>query len=157
MYLNESPYGGNIYGVEEASQAFFGKPASEVTLAEAAYLASLPKAPTYYSPYGSHKDELINRQRYIINGMVEEGYIAKEEGEAAKNEELAFKPQRENIRAPHFVFFLKEVLAEKGIIFCIGTKYFIKDILFLFPVSIPIYILIKQQSEIAELSQSTLL
>ena len=50
LYLNETPYGGNRYGAEEASRAFFGKPASEITLAEAAYLAALPQAPTYYSP-----------------------------------------------------------------------------------------------------------
>ena len=113
LYLNEIPYGSTAYGVEAASETYFGKKTNELSIAEGALLAALPKAPSYYSPYGSHKDELINRQRYIINGMVEEGYIAKEEGEAAKNEELAFKPQRENIRAPHFVFFLKEVLAEK--------------------------------------------
>jgi penicillin-binding protein 1A len=56
LYLNESPYGGSVYGVEEASQKFFGKPAKDVDLAEAAYLAALPQAPTYYSPYGNHKD-----------------------------------------------------------------------------------------------------
>ena len=57
LYLNESPYGGNIYGVEEASQAFFSKNAEEVTLAEAAYLAALPQAPTFYSPYGKKKEK----------------------------------------------------------------------------------------------------
>jgi len=63
IYLNESPYGGTIYGVEEASQAFFGKSASEVTLAEASYLAALPQAPTYYSPYGNNLEDLEERRR----------------------------------------------------------------------------------------------
>ncbi len=58
IYLNESPYGGTIYGVEEASQSYFGKSAVSVTLGEAAYLAALPRAPTYYSPYGNHRDDL---------------------------------------------------------------------------------------------------
>ena len=62
LYLNESPYGGNKYGIEEASQAFFDKPASDLTLAEAAYLAALPQAPTYFSPYGNHREDLEARK-----------------------------------------------------------------------------------------------
>ena len=62
IYLNESPYGGTIYGVEEASLMYFGKHAKEVTLTEAAYLAAMPQAPTYYSPYGKHRDELEKRK-----------------------------------------------------------------------------------------------
>ena len=58
LYLNETPYGGSVYGVEEASKTFFGKSSSDVTLAEAAFLAALPKAPTFYSPYGNNRDEL---------------------------------------------------------------------------------------------------
>jgi membrane peptidoglycan carboxypeptidase len=58
MYLNKNPYGGTIYGVEEASNFYFGKHASEVTIAEAAYLAAMPQAPTTYSPYGKHKVKL---------------------------------------------------------------------------------------------------
>ena len=54
MYLNRIPYGANIYGIEVASQTFFGKPAVELTIAESAVLAAIPKAPTYYSPYGNN-------------------------------------------------------------------------------------------------------
>jgi len=61
IYLNETPYGGSLYGIEEASQAFFGKSASAITVAESAYLAALPQAPTYYSPYGNHLDALEAR------------------------------------------------------------------------------------------------
>lgn len=58
LYLNEVPYGGTVYGVQEAGRRFFGKDAKDLSLVESAYIAALPQAPTYYSPYGSHKDEL---------------------------------------------------------------------------------------------------
>ncbi len=111
-YLNESPYGGTIYGVEEASLSFFGKPASDVTLAEAAYLASLPQLPTYYSPYGSHRDELELRKNLVLAQMRANDFITDEEYAAALAEVVEFKPQAATgIRAPHFVFYIKEQLA----------------------------------------------
>src|SRR3990167_7677769 len=75
IYLNESPYGGTLYGVEEASQAFFSKTASDISLAEAAYLAALPKAPTYYSPHGNHKEELEARKNLVLKRMEALGFI----------------------------------------------------------------------------------
>lgn len=113
LYLNEIPYGSTAYGIEAAAETYFDKKTKDLTVAEAALLAALPKAPSYYSPHGSHRDELIERQRYILNGMVDEGYLSREEAEAAKNEDLTFKPPRENIQAPHFVFYIRELLAEK--------------------------------------------
>ena len=65
MYLNEIPYGSYAYGAEAAANLYFGKSAKDLTLAEAACLAALPKAPTYYSPYGNHVDELLARKDYI--------------------------------------------------------------------------------------------
>src|SRR6185436_14314603 len=65
IYLNEIPYGGTIYGIEEASETFFGKKASELGVAEAAYLAAIPQAPTYYSPYGKNKDKLDARKNVV--------------------------------------------------------------------------------------------
>lgn len=113
-YLNESPYGGTIYGVEEASLAFFGKAASSVTLAEAAYLAALPQAPTYFSPYGTHISELEERKNYVLKRMQINGFISEEEYESARNEKVEWRPQvATGIRAPHFVFFVREYLAEK--------------------------------------------
>jgi len=113
-YLNESPYGGTIYGVEEASLAFFGKPASDVSLAEAAYLAALPQAPTYYSPYGNHIDELEARKNFVLERMYKTGFITEEERDAAQNAKVEFRPQETTgIRAPHFVFYVREYLAEK--------------------------------------------
>ncbi len=113
-YLNESPYGGTIYGVEEASQAFFGKTSADVTLAEAAYLASLPQLPTYYSPYGAHKDGLDERKNLVLDRMVVNGFITEEERQAAQNEVVEFRPQvSTGIRAPHFVFYVRDYLAKK--------------------------------------------
>lgn len=111
LYLNETPYGGAVYGVEEASELYFGKPASEVTLAEAAYLAALPQAPTYYSPYGNHRDALKARKEHVIERMHELGFISEEEMQRANSEEVTFlPPARSGIRAPHFVFFVVEEL-----------------------------------------------
>jgi penicillin-binding protein 1C len=113
-YLNESPYGGTIYGVEEASLAFFGKEASDVTLSEAAYLASLPQLPTYYSPYGTHKDELDMRKNLVLDRMLKNGFITQEERDAAAQEVVEFNPQAATgIRAPHFVFYIRDYLARK--------------------------------------------
>ena len=113
-YLNESPYGGTIYGVEEASLSFFGKPASDVTLAEAAYLASLPQLPTYYSPYGSHMDGLEKRKNLVLSNMLSLGFITQDEYDAASVEEVVFKPRvATGIRAPHFVFYIRDYLIDR--------------------------------------------
>lgn len=114
IYLNEVGYGGTVYGVEEAAQYFFNKHAADVTLAEAAYLAALPQAPTRYSPYGSRKNELDDRKNLVLARMQELGYISDEEYGQAVNEEVAFSPQTDaGIKAPHFVFYVREYLEEK--------------------------------------------
>ncbi len=112
-YLNEAPYGGNIYGVEEASMSFFGVRANELSLAEAAYLAALPQAPTRFSPYGRNREGLEKRKDAIITKMRELGSITEDEYNTALAEEVEFIPPAESgIRAPHFVMFIKEQLAE---------------------------------------------
>lgn len=115
FYLNEIPYGGNIYGIEEASRSFFGKGASELTLAESAYLAALPKAPSYYSPYGQNRDKLEERKNLVLKEMLSMDFITEEEYEAARGEEVAFKTRTNDysIKAPHFVFFVIDYLAER--------------------------------------------
>jgi len=113
MYLNEIPYGSTAYGVESASQRYFGKRIQDVNLAEAAILAALPQAPSRYSPYGPNRELLISRQKYVLDVMAEQGYISKDEAEAAKKTELVFTKPKENIIAPHFVMYLKDVLSEK--------------------------------------------
>lgn len=114
IYLNESPYGGTMYGVEEASQAFFGKPAKDVNLAEAAYLAAIPKAPTYYSPFGQNVDKLEERKNLVLRRMSEIGFITPEQEEAAKRLKVDFqRPTGGNIKAPHFVLYVRELLEQE--------------------------------------------
>ncbi len=115
MYLNEIPYGSNAYGIEAAAQTFFGKPASKLTLDESALLASLPKAPTYYSPYGSHLDKLKARQRTALNTMRNLGFINEKQYQKAIKIDTLKKiiPRKENIKAPHFVMYVKEYLEKK--------------------------------------------
>ncbi len=111
FYLNETPYGGTIYGVEQASLSFFGKSASDVTIAEAAYLAALPVAPTRLSPYGSNRDLLDKRQRFVLSEMFENDFITEEEYLSALEEEVVFLSREESsIRAPHFVMYVQEYL-----------------------------------------------
>ena len=111
VYLNESPYGGTLYGIEEAAQAFFGKSANDVTLAEAAYLAALPNAPTFFSPYGNNRDRLEERKNFGLQRMLELGFITEGEYEIARAETVEFLPRAdENIKAPHFVFYVQEQL-----------------------------------------------
>lgn len=111
IYLNESPYGGALYGIEEASIEFFGKHASELSLAEAAYLAALPQAPTYYSPYGSHRAALDTRKNVVLARMKELGFITDAEYQTAKAEKVEFLTRAvAGIRAPHFVFYVEEQL-----------------------------------------------
>jgi 1A family penicillin-binding protein len=113
LYLNEIPYGGSAYGIEAAARYYFDKPAKELTLAEAATLAALPQSPTYLSPYGSNKDKLINRQHVVLKLMVEQGYVTQAQADEAKNQELKFKKRAENMRAPHFVMYVKQQLEEE--------------------------------------------
>lgn len=113
LYFNEIPYGSNAYGIEAAANYYFGKLATDLNLAESAILAALPQAPSYYSPYGSNKNILIDRQRYILGLMVEQDYITTEQATEAKEYELEFKNRITNIIAPHFVLYVKEYLANK--------------------------------------------
>ena len=115
MYFNEIPYGSNAYGAEAASQIYFSKTVRDITLDEAALLASLPKAPTHYSPHGNYQDELINRRNYILNAMKELGYITRQQQVSAKkiNTLEKISPKHANIIAPHFVMYIKDKLTEK--------------------------------------------
>ena len=114
IYLNETPYGGNLYGVEEASKSFFGKSANEVSLAEAAYLAALPQAPTYYSPHGDHRDDLEARKTLVLTRMLDQEFITEQEFIDASKEEVAFLERQDvNIKAPHFVFHVQEYVEQK--------------------------------------------
>ncbi|MFY9493010.1 MAG: PBP1A family penicillin-binding protein [Minisyncoccia bacterium] len=113
FYLNQIPYGSNAYGIEAAAQTFFSKKAVDLTLAEAALLASLPKATSYYSPYGEHKNELITRQRNILNRLAELDYISISEVQKAQRQTLNFSKIRSGIQAPHFVFYVRNLVEER--------------------------------------------
>jgi len=112
-YLNQVPFGANAYGVEAAAQTFFDKKASELNLSESATLAALIRAPSYLSPYGKYKDELMNRKNYILDRMAEEHFITKEEADQAKKEELKFAGGFQSIEAPHFVMYILDQLRDK--------------------------------------------
>lgn len=113
LYFNEIPYGSVAYGAEAGAQTYFSKSIKDISLAEAAILAALPQAPTYYSPYGSNVDALIGRQGWILDSMAELGYITETDAEFAKNEKLEFNQKRDDITAPHFVMYVREYLTEK--------------------------------------------
>lgn len=119
IYLNQAPYGGAMYGVEQASETFFNKHASDLSIAEAAYLAGVLPAPTRLSPYntkteGGRNEQLEVRKNLVIDKMFEHGYITAEERDSAKAEIVTFQPQRDSaIQAPHFVFYVRQYLEEK--------------------------------------------
>lgn len=110
FYLNQVPFGANAYGVEAASQTYFQKPVTELSLAESALLASLIQAPSYLSPYGKNKEKLLARKNYILDRMVKENYLSSEEAEEAKKQILKFAEIRQPIKAPHFVLHVKNYL-----------------------------------------------
>ncbi len=114
IYLNESPYGGTIYGVEEASLTYFNKHAKDVTLTEAAYLAALPQSPTFYSPYGKHVDLLEKRKNLVLERMFELGYITEEQKTVSQNETVTFERDLTNSgKALHFVMYIRDHLEQK--------------------------------------------
>jgi len=115
LYLNEAPYGGNIYGIQEASKAFFGKAPIDLTIAESAYMAAIPNGPTFYSPYTERsKARLDDRKNLVLKRMYDLKVINEEEYNSAREEKVAFLPsQPMYIAAPHFVFFVREYLERK--------------------------------------------
>ena len=113
MYLNQIPYGSNAYGIESAAKEFFGKKASQLTIAEAATIASVTKAPSYYSPFGNHVPELLARKNSVLARMKTLGFISDTEYQNALSQKLEFKTSDEDIQAPHFVIMVKEYLSSK--------------------------------------------
>lgn len=115
MYLNEAPYGGTAWGIEAASQDYFGKSARDLTLAQAVILAGLPQRPSYYSPFGPNKDAYVWRAEQVLRRMREDGYIDKNLEEKTKEEllKVEFIEPGANFKAPHFVMFVKSLLEEK--------------------------------------------
>ncbi|MEK9194367.1 MAG: transglycosylase domain-containing protein [Patescibacteria group bacterium] len=114
FYLNQIPYGSNAYGVEAASLTFFNKPVKSVSLGEAAILAALPKAPSYYSPWGNHKEELFSRQKRLLEKVVELGFVDEKTAKTALAEKIDFAPPSlGTIKAPHFSLAVKDYLVNQ--------------------------------------------
>ena len=113
MYLNEVSYGGTAYGIEEASKTYFGKSVSQLTLAEAAFLAGLPKSPSKYSPFSETPELGLARQKDVLNLMRINGFISEEEEKKALEEKITFSLKRTDIKAPHFVMYVRKELEDK--------------------------------------------
>lgn len=112
MYLNQIPYGGTAYGIETASETYFGKPAKDLNLAESALLAGLPQRPSTYSPFGAHPELAKSRMEEVLKQMVTNKYISQEDANKAKAETLKYALGK-TPQAPHFALWIKEQLADK--------------------------------------------
>jgi len=112
-YLNQIPFGENAYGAEAASQTYFNKPASDLSLAQAAVLTAMIPAPSHYSPYGPYKAELLQKKDIVLGRMEKLGYITEKQYTEAKKEKLNFAAATTSIKAPDFVLYVKKYLDNK--------------------------------------------
>lgn len=112
VYLNEIPYGNHSFGIEAASEGYFGKHVWDLDLAECALLAGLPQAPSYYDPY-LHLDAAKQRQKIVLQRMVDQGYITEAQAQAAAAEPLHFVDNRHAVVAPHFVNYVSGILQQE--------------------------------------------
>ncbi len=112
MYLNQVNFGGPIYGIEEASQQYFGIPARNLSLAQSAFLAGLPKAPTLFSPYADNSSDPKQRQVTILNRMHELKLVSDDAYQSAIQQTIIIKPNQRKIIAPHFVMYIYDLLKE---------------------------------------------
>ncbi len=113
FYLNQVPFGGNSYGVEAASQTFFNKSVSELTIPESAVLASLIRSPSRLSPYGPNRENLMIRKDYILDRMAQLEYLSEEEVEKFKEENVEFSAITQLLKAPHFTLNIIDYLNQK--------------------------------------------
>ncbi len=113
MYFNQVPYGGTAWGAQSAAETYFGKNVNDLTLAESAFLAGLPRAPSIYSPYGDHPEIWRGRQKEVLSQMVSAGFISNKQKDEALKQKLSFLPPSHILHAPHFVMYVKELLVKK--------------------------------------------
>lgn len=113
MYLNYIPYGGTAVGIEAAANLYFNKSASELTLVESSLLAGLPKAPSTYSPFGAYPEKAKLRQKEVLRRMLEDGYINEDQLNEVENETLVYALKKTDIKAPHFVFYVIDLLQKE--------------------------------------------
>ncbi|HOG37471.1 MAG TPA: transglycosylase domain-containing protein, partial [Candidatus Woesebacteria bacterium] len=112
MYFNQTPYGGTLWGVQSAANGIFNKEVKDLTLAESALLAGLPASPTKYSPF-SYPETAKARQMLVLERMKELKMISQDEYDKAKEEHLNYYVNKAQIKAPHFVFWVKNLLMQK--------------------------------------------
>ena len=113
MYFNQVPYGGTAWGVEAASEVYFGKPTKELDLAQSAFLAGLTRAPTIYSPFGESPNLWKVRQKEVLDAMKQLKFVNSKEEDDALKENLNFSTPQSPIYAPHFVMYIKDLLVQK--------------------------------------------
>lgn len=114
LYLNQIPYGQGVYGIEAASELYFGVNAQNLTLEQASLLAAIPQAPTYYSPWGAHLSDLKTRWKLVLQAMHDNGYITSNQLTYAEANYPTVLPESSGgIRAPHFVTYVEDYLAQK--------------------------------------------
>jgi len=112
-YFNQVAYGGETYGVQEAALKYFGKNVWEISTAEATFLAGLPAAPSSYSPFGSNPEYANERRMQVINQMVNAGFIDERQAQQLRDEKIEIVEENKTIQAPHFVFYIKDLLEKK--------------------------------------------
>lgn len=114
MYLNDVPYGGTAIGVQAASQVYFNKDVKELNLAESAFLAGLPQGPSLYSPFSGNK-YYLGRTKEVLKQMQNQGYITQKQADDAYKEieKKEFTQTNTGIKAPHFVFYVKQQLEKQ--------------------------------------------
>lgn len=112
MYLNEVSYGGTAYGIREGARQYFDKKLNDVTLAEAALLAGLTKAPSEFSPF-KNQASAKKRAMFILKSMHKNGFITDKQYAAALTENVVINRRKIEIASPHFVFYIKELLEQK--------------------------------------------
>ncbi|MDT8304638.1 MAG: transglycosylase domain-containing protein [Anaerolineae bacterium] len=112
LYLNEIYYGNLAYGAEAAAQTYFGKPAAELNLAEISLLAALPQSPVELDPL-TNLEGARQRQWLVLSLMVDEGFISRQEAEAAYFAPLSFAPQEVSLEAPHFAVYVRQLLEQQ--------------------------------------------
>ncbi len=115
MYLNDAPYGGNFYGIGSAAKGYFGKEPKDLTLAESAFLAGLPQSPSHYSPFIGDEKAGKSRAKDVLRRMREDGKITKDqETKAGKQiDAMRFTTPKLAINAPHFVFYVKDLIEKE--------------------------------------------
>lgn len=113
MYLNQVGFGGPAYGIQEAARQYFDVDAKDLSISQAAYLAGLTRAPSKYSPYGENPELAISRQRLVLQQMQKDGFLPQDKYEQALSETLEFKSAQIEIKAPHFVMLVKNILVDQ--------------------------------------------